>query len=533
MIRIKGYDNWKIDPTSNDYDCELIQSRVEQFRVAREQNDLETISFLLRASMSRGFGDIGNMGLYSQSYIGTKKLIEDFNEEMILALEYMYRELLEDNSLARRNKYEFFRGLRHMLGNTALLLSGGAALGTHHIGVLKALFLSGLLPRIISGSSSGSIMAAMLCTRTDAEMPGLLNMESVNMNFLDEPTVGHGWQQYLVKFRRLLKEGVVFDQNVLQTCMTENLGHITFLEAFKKTRRILNIAVSSETQHELPRMLNYLTAPNVLIWSAVVASCAVPGVFLSSGLMAKDPRTGAFIPWNSGEDSKWIDGSVENDIPRARLGELFNVNHFIVSQVNPHVYPFLERKRHEPGTLKSANKFLRTILYLIHSEACFRLKQLISLKIVFPRQLHRLLCILTQKYDGDITIVPDLTPSDLKLLFADPNMEQIFSSIRRGEKATWPLISIVWNQCKVEILLDQILSKLKRKNLKGSLKLRTLKVLRESSENLSALNNSNSNSSSSNSKINSPKGHFRRSSSPLVYRTFETSLSIDGLNDSE
>jgi predicted acylesterase/phospholipase RssA len=33
---------------------------------------------------------------------------------------------------------------------------------------------------------------------------------------------------------------------------------------------------------------------------------------------------------------KWSDGSIESDLPMARLAELFNINHFIVSQVNPH-----------------------------------------------------------------------------------------------------------------------------------------------------------------------------------------------------
>lgn len=32
----------------------------------------------------------------------------------------------------------------------------------------------------------------------------------------------------------------------------------------------------------------------------------------------------------------YSDGSVENDLPMKQLSELFNVNHFIVSQVNPH-----------------------------------------------------------------------------------------------------------------------------------------------------------------------------------------------------
>jgi TAG lipase/steryl ester hydrolase/phospholipase A2/LPA acyltransferase len=38
---------------------------------------------------------------------------------------------------------------------------------------------------------------------------------------------------------------------------------------------------------------------------------------------------------------QWEDGSVQADLPMQRLSELFNINHFIVSQVNPHVVPFI------------------------------------------------------------------------------------------------------------------------------------------------------------------------------------------------
>ena len=38
---------------------------------------------------------------------------------------------------------------------------------------------------------------------------------------------------------------------------------------------------------------------------------------------------------------KFEDGSVSSDLPMQRLTELFNVNTFIVSQVNPHVCPFV------------------------------------------------------------------------------------------------------------------------------------------------------------------------------------------------
>jgi TAG lipase / steryl ester hydrolase / phospholipase A2 / LPA acyltransferase len=64
--------------------------------------------------------------------------------------------------------------------------------------------------------------------------------------------------------------------------------------------------------------------------------------------MAKDPKTSQPVPWNA-NPQRWIDGSVDNDLPMAKLSELFNVNHFIVSQVNPHIVPFLEKSGKLPG----------------------------------------------------------------------------------------------------------------------------------------------------------------------------------------
>ena len=45
----------------------------------------------------------------------------------------------------------------------------------NHVGVLSALMDKRMLPRIISGTSAGSIVAGACCTRTDDELPQLLN----------------------------------------------------------------------------------------------------------------------------------------------------------------------------------------------------------------------------------------------------------------------------------------------------------------------------------------------------------------------
>ena len=56
-------------------------------------------------------------------------------------------------------KFKFFAETKHSYGNTALFFSGGASFGRFHYGVIKALYENDLLPRVMVGSSAGSIVA--------------------------------------------------------------------------------------------------------------------------------------------------------------------------------------------------------------------------------------------------------------------------------------------------------------------------------------------------------------------------------------
>ena len=60
---------------------------------------------------------------------------------------------------------------------------------------------------------------------------------------------------------------------------------MTFKEVFMQYGWNLNITVTDYSMVVAPRLLNYLTTPNVLVWSAVCASCAIPGIFDSVDLM--------------------------------------------------------------------------------------------------------------------------------------------------------------------------------------------------------------------------------------------------------
>jgi len=69
----------------------------------------------------------------------------------------------------------------------------------------------------------------------------------------------------------------------------------------------------------------------MIVYSASLASCSIPGVFDAVELMAKD-REGNIVPYFKTGGFRWTDGGLQADLPKQRLTELFNVNQFIVSQ---------------------------------------------------------------------------------------------------------------------------------------------------------------------------------------------------------
>lgn len=418
--------------------------------------------------MSRDLGGMGNVDLYRHSYFGTKDLIERYVDSAIATIETVVSQGSIDPRIEYRDLLESMLYARQSFGRSALLLSGGGTFGMAHTGVLKALFSAKLLPRIISGASAGSIVCAVMCTRTDEEIPAL--MEGFSYGDLAVFEKGDGSDAGMLShLRRLLTEGSWSDIQHLTRVMRTMTSDLTFQEAYNRSRRILNICVSTESVYELPRLLNYVTAPNVLIWSAVAASCSVPLIFNSSPLLVKDPLTGEHHPWNPTPE-RWIDGSVDNDLPMTRLAEMFNVNHFIVSQVNPHVVPFLAKDDHlTPGAStnnrtatasRDEMEWVYTLTALAKDEALHRLQFMAELGI-FPNLATKFRSILSQKYSGDINILPEMSMHDLPNLLSNPTVDFMLRMSLAGERATWPKLSRIRDRCAIELALDRAVHRLR------------------------------------------------------------------------
>lgn len=197
------------------------------------------------------------------------------------------------------------------------------------------------------------------------------------------------------------------------------------------------------------------------------ASCSVPFVFSAASLLAKDTKTGEAAPWNP-SPQRWIDGSVDNDLPMTRLAELFNVNHFIVSQVNPHVVPFLAKEEdsitqeahHSTATVAAGPTWLHSITHLAKGEALHRMHTMAELGI-FPNTLSKAVSVLSQKYSGDITIFPEISYADFPRMLSNPTPEFMQQAQLSGERATWPKLSRIKNHCAIELALDDAVQKLR------------------------------------------------------------------------
>lgn len=86
----------------------------------------------------KNIGGICDPKLYNMCHVGTKQLIEEYHNEVIKCIQFIY--YYKGTKLDLQKKLEFFSETRHAYGRTALFLSGGASFGKFHVGVLKALY---------------------------------------------------------------------------------------------------------------------------------------------------------------------------------------------------------------------------------------------------------------------------------------------------------------------------------------------------------------------------------------------------------
>ncbi|MEW9799116.1 DUF3336 domain-containing protein [Alteromonas sp. CYL-A6] len=444
--RQSGAEEWKNKEACRDYDYRLIRKRVQRLRLARGQDDVQSLTSIIHEGLHGNLGNIANPQLRQNCKIGTKSLIEDFINENVLALEAIYH--ADEDIIDFYEKLSFFEETAHAFGRSCLMLSGGAGLGVFHCGVVKSLNEKNLLPTVISGASAGSIIAAMLGTRTHDELLDALSPEYIFERFRD-------WRAFAGFGKKSL-----FDSRALENALITLFDLTTFEEAFKKTGRHVTVTVSPADLHQHSRLLNAKTSPNAIIAQAVRASCAVPIIFSPVQLRSKTPR-GDIVPYIP--NRRFADGSLMADLPFERLSRLYGVNHSIVSQTNPLAVPFLSTFKSRGSSMTDIT--LRHLGQLAKSNSIFAIdliERMIDHKGA-KLAIHKARSIIDQQYVGDINILPENQLKSLSQVLANPTLESVTALIESGERATWPHIDVIERNTKISETLRYYLVQLKRR----------------------------------------------------------------------
>ncbi|KAI4254890.1 MAG: hypothetical protein LQ352_002840 [Teloschistes flavicans] len=276
-----GNEQWKSVDEYAYYDHTTVARVKDQLKSARvraqEQRGqalseaTDQLRVLVEACVKNNAFGVENPRLYSETYYGTKHLAQSFIDELHASLRF----LLQNSILDKAGKYSLAKHLNTNVGRMALCLSGGATFAYYHFGVVKALVDHSLLPEVITGTSGGALVAALVSTRTDQELKSLL-----------VPALAHKIKAckdgFMTWSSRWWRTGARFDSlEWARHCSWFCRGSTTFREAYVRTGRILNVSCVPSDPHSPTILANYLTAPDCVIWSAVLASAAVPGILVS------------------------------------------------------------------------------------------------------------------------------------------------------------------------------------------------------------------------------------------------------------
>ncbi|KAL2794265.1 acyl transferase/acyl hydrolase/lysophospholipase [Aspergillus keveii] len=481
LDEILSLDLWRQNPTSKYYDYRLIMGRLTALMTAREDDDILMLVNLLRSGLVRNLGNITTHKLFLYAHAGTKLLIDDYITQVALSIQHvtaLQTAPVHESGFTSQAKVELLHDTRQAFGRTTLLLQGGSTFGLCHLGVVKALHLQGLLPRIITGTATGALIAALVGVHSEDELLNFLNGDSIDLSAFERrqrlEAQPPGWVSWLLpssafadngfmtlirRTRRYFTKGYFLDAEVLEECVRANLGDLTFEEAYARSKRILNITVATSGRSGTPNLLNYLTAPNVLIWSAAVASNASNSGFYPPVTIYCKDETGSIVPWPHSQDvifQPWRHISYdEGESPLSRIAELFNVNHFIISQARPYIIPFLRSELNFLDRRPTTGRWnmTRALTRLVALEIGHRFRQLNYLSLL-PSTIARLLIEETVP-GSQLTLVPDLKLGDFLKLFQNPDQASLAHWILQGERGVWPAVSALKVRCAVEIELDK------------------------------------------------------------------------------
>ena len=449
---LSGQKRWREFDQTSQYDYTQIRLRLDRLRSLRARHDYHGLLFTLNEGIHGNMAGMGRSSLYKRAKFGTKKLIEQYIDEIDDSLRFLAE--LETDEISPQEKLEFFYRANVCFGRSALMLSGGGVLGFYHLGVVKILLEHGLLPKVISGSSAGSLVAGVIGTHTDKQLKRFYDPANVHFEAEREASVFS---------RMFFGSNPQIDVGDLEKLVARMVPNMTFQEAYEKTGRQISISIAPAEPHQRSRLLNAIASPNVFIRSAVMASCAVPGVFPPVMLLAKNAHgeSQPYLPTR-----RWVDGSIADDLPAKRLARLYSTNHYIVSMVNPIAIPFL----HKEGQQSALRSALGSLGVGMGRELLNFYRGMVQKQgdnwPRFNMLMNSVHALMDQEYSGDINIVPSFRWYNPAKLLSHLSEQDLIELMEGGEHSVYPNLEAIRICTKVSRTMEEILRRFETGDLR-------------------------------------------------------------------
>ncbi|KPA82462.1 hypothetical protein ABB37_03524 [Leptomonas pyrrhocoris] len=494
---LDGFQQWRTNERSAYFSFEGVMRTIEELLELRSTGNTETLLEGLHKRVHRSLCGISHHRLYAYR-TGTKTVIHSYTSLVCFLLGRAGEAARIDQRLLPRTR-EVLSEMHHVYGSTALLLQGGVLAASAHLGVAKTLYKAGLLPPVIYGSGSGALVATLVCCSTD--LPALFSR-----SYKDDASAligggGSGSAPLSCRKRRcrLLHSGEVVDPAALTDFLQRTVGDVTFAEAYAQTGRVLNILYTSAPSPLLQacghymvdhQLLNYLTAPDVVIRSAVrCAMCAVvtsPPSSTSSpekadavaprGLLARTRQTGSIVMY----DPPVVRQSYPNPCgkltgdgardPVQRMRGLFSVRFSIVSDVSLRGYLWRQLYLHSSSSPFSRQRLCMWAWLRYSCALCclgvahlvLRVIALLGYDTVAGPSHTSMRAMLQQDESENVQIYPIAGLWSYFRLWCTSNVENMAALEMDAQREVWPRLEQLRMSMSVEQVLAATLKRLPR-----------------------------------------------------------------------
>ncbi|KPI82833.1 hypothetical protein ABL78_8153 [Leptomonas seymouri] len=486
---LDGFQQWRTNEQSSYFSFEGVMRTIEELLSLSSTGNAETLLEGLHKRVRSSLCGISHHRLYEYR-TGTKTVIHSYTSLVCFLLSSTAEAARHNPRLLPRTR-EVLSEIHQVYGSTALLLQGGILAASAHFGVAKALYEAGLLPPVIYGSGSGAVVATLICCSTD--LPGLFGRwhEDHASALLGGKGSGGVSSSRWEWWRRLLCSGEVVDPATLADFLQRTVGDVTFSEAYARTGRVLNIPYTSAPSPLLKscghnvvdhQLLNYLTAPDVVVRSAVrCAMCVLPTSALSPasppdkaeaaaprGLLARMRQTRSIVVY----DPPVVRQSYPNPCgehtgcsardPVQRMRGLFSIRFSIVSDASLRGYMW-RQLHYRSSTSPALRQRLRiwTCLQYV-CVLCFLGVVHVLLQVLawlgyeaFDAPPHFSLSAMLQQDEGESMLIYPVSDLQayLRLVF-NPNAENMAALQMDAQREVWPRLE----QLRMSMSVEQVLT---------------------------------------------------------------------------